>query len=212
MKLGNTFLIILITVIFIIGYAFFIKTSYFHRLSSWVETNRLSFIVYLLVWKIVATVWPPLTGGLVTLGSIPLIGWEAAYFVDFSGSLIAGVIDYHLGRKYGLWILNKLFDESVVRKIQKVKVKENKEIETVFLYRLFLGMSLLEGVYYSAGFLRITFRNFLIGAALSHIAIGVPTFYFIRSVFDTKNIIFTVVLLVIGIPIIYLLRKRHFEF
>jgi len=210
-KLKNTLLIVFITIVFLLLYSFFVKSLYFQRLDSWVKLNRGFFLLLLFLWKVVATVWPPLTGGLATLGAIPFIGWELAYLTDFSGSIAAGIIDYYLGRKYGVWILNKLFDEEVVEKIKKVKVKKAREIEAVFVYRVLFGSTIVEGIYYGAGVLGVSFKNFLIAAVFSHLTVGVPTFYLVRNILETRNIVLSVVSLLIAIPIFIKFRNRYFE-
>ena len=111
------------------------------------------------------------------MASIPFLGWFNAYLVDFFGSLFGGIIAYFLGKKYGHPLLNKILGSDLTEKIEKVKIKKDKEIEGVFVYRLAFGSTILEAIYYGAGFLKIGFKNFLIGSTLSHIVIGVPSFF-----------------------------------
>jgi len=170
-----------------------------------------AFVIYLFSYKVISILWPPLTGGLATLAAIPFLGWLGAYLVDFVGSITGGIIAYFLGRKYSYKILRFLFDEGVIEKIKKIKVKKGKEIEAVFVYRLFFGSTILEVIYYGAGLLKIGFKNFLIGAAVSHMVVGIPSYYFAKNIIEGKNIILIIVSLALGIPFFIKFKKRHFE-
>src|SRR3990170_6609663 len=168
-KLRNTLIFIFVFLFSVFLYIAFLKSPYFSFMEGWISKNRLKYIFFLLIFKIISVLWPPLTGGVATLGSIPFLGWKLAYFVDFLGSMIGGVITYHLGKKYGYAILSKFFNEDVIEKIKKIKVKKKREIEAVFVYRILFGTTILEAIYYGAGVLNIRFSNFMLGAAFSHL-------------------------------------------
>jgi uncharacterized membrane protein YdjX (TVP38/TMEM64 family) len=145
------------------------------------------------------------------MASIPFLGWFNAYLIDLSGSMFGGVIAYILGKKYGHPLLLKILGSDLTNKIEKTKVKKNREIEAVFIYRLALGSTILEAVYYGAGFLKIGFKNFLIGSFLSHILIGVPSFFLANNILNGENIILTIILTVIGIFFVLFTKGRYFE-
>ena len=210
-NIKNNLIIIAITIITFWGYLLFLKSPYFEIVSYWSQENPLKFVLYLFLFKIIGTIWPPLTGGLVTLGAIPFIGWINAYLIDFAGSIVAGIIDYHLGKKYGVWVLNKLFDRGVVDRILKIKVRKNREIETVFLYRVILGSTILEGIYYGSGVIGVTFRNFIIASVLSHMAFGIPQFYIVNNIMSMQNLLFSGILMILGIWLLIKLKNRHFD-
>lgn len=211
MKWKNTILLLIVTAITIVLYLLFLRSFYYQLVETWIQSNVVLFVSFLFLFKFISIIWPPLTGGLATLASIPLIGWELAYFVDLSGSIAGGVVAYYLGKKYGYRILNKLFDEKVIEKIKKIKVKENREFEAVFVYRTIFGATILEAIYYGAGFLRVNFNKFLLASVLSHMLIGVPTYYLTKNVLEGGNTLIVIISIVLAIPLFTILKKRYFE-
>jgi uncharacterized membrane protein YdjX (TVP38/TMEM64 family) len=192
------------------AYLFF-KSSYFPIVDAWIKTNIVLYVIALFIYKSIGVLFPPIPAGVVTLASIPFLGWFGAYMVDMVGSIFGGIIAYWLGKKYGKKILEKLFDASTIEKIVKTKVKKGKEIEAVFMFRVLLGSTILEAVYYGAGFLKIPFGKFLIGATLSHILVGVPSFLLANNIFSGKNIILTIVLSVVALIFVLKTKGRYFE-
>jgi len=189
----------------------FMKSPQFVVVDSWVKQNTLLYVVVLFVYKTIGILWPPIPAGLLTLLSIPFLGWFGAYLVDLIGSITGGSIAYFLGQKYGLTLLKKIFDENMIEKIKKAKIKKGKEIEAVFMYRVFLGTTILEAIYYGAGLLKVGFGKFLIGATLSHIAVGVPMFILAQNIFGGKNIVITIALIAVGVIFVYKTKGRYFE-
>lgn len=195
----------------IASYVWFSKTPYFQQLLIWSQQNIILFMSTLFVIKFIGIVFPPIPGGLITLGAVPFIGWKNAYLIDLAGSMAGSSIAFWIGKRYGYKILNKLFDEKSIQNFKKIKVKKDKEIESMFLLRIALGGTVAELLCYGAGLLKVTYINFLIGSTLSHIVIGVPTYYFANSLFDTKRIILNILILIILIPLLWKLRARYFE-
>lgn len=202
---------LVVTAISVALYLWFLKSSYYHGFYEWVSSNTTTFILFLLFFKILSIIWPPLTGGVATLAAIPLIGWFPAYLTDLTGSLMGGAIAYFLGQKYGIALLNKLFDRKIVEKIEKIKVIKGREIEAVIIYRIIFGFTILEAIYYGAGLLKVQFNRFMLGAFISHIIVGVPTYFTAKSVISSTNTFLVIASLLLGVPLFLYFRKRHFE-
>lgn len=177
---------------------------------AWSQRNYLLFIGVLLVLKIAAMVYPPLPGGILTLGAIPVIGWVMAYSVDLLGSLIGSSFAYFIGKKYGYELLRKVFDESTVQRFRSVKIKPGREVESVFVLRILGGM-VVEIVAYGSGLLGIHFKSFLIGSLFSHMLIGIPSYYLANNIFSTQNIFFSFGVLVLSILLLWKIKGRYFE-
>lgn len=207
----NLALIGLVFLISLLAYFWFINTSYFVSLKSWGEQNTVTFVSLLVSIKIIGIVWPPLPGGLLTLGSIPILGWKLAYFSDFAGSMIGSSIAFYLGSRYGHKFIHKLFDKKIIDKIHKIKVNKKREVEAIFALRLVSGNTIMEAVCYGAGMLKVSYKNFLIGSVASHTLIGIPTFYFAGNLFNSKNVILNLLVAAIAITIIYKSKGRYFE-
>src|SRR3989338_1077438 len=170
----------------IVGYVLFSRSPYFDVLQAWVSQRELLYSVVLFIVKVAGIVWPPLPGGIFTFVSIPILGWLHAYMLDFSGSVVGSIIAYFIARRWGLVFVRKIFDEATVAKVQKLRVHKNRELEAVFMFRFF-GGSIMELVCYGAGLLKIRFRNFLIASMLSHLAIGLPTYYWVSELFSCRR-------------------------
>lgn len=211
-KANKHLYIVVLVFIFSVGfYIWLINSPYFAILDSWAKQNLITFSVSLLALKIFSIVYPPLPGGLVTLASIPFLGWQLAYGIDFLGSMIGSSIAYFIAKKYGYDFLNKIFDAKTINKIHRVKVHPNREIESVFALRILLGTTVLEVLCYGAGLLNIKYKNFLIGSIGSHLLLGIPTYYLASNIVEFKNIPLTVGLIVLGAFIFWKLRKRYFK-
>jgi uncharacterized membrane protein YdjX (TVP38/TMEM64 family) len=199
------------TVLTIVAYFWFIKSPYFPMLQNWFEGHEIIFFTSLIVIKIVGIVWPPMAGGLFTLGAIPIVGWLPAYLSDAVGSIVGSSIAFWLAKHYGRSFMDKLFDEASIQKILKLKIKDGREIEAVFTMRLF-GGSVIELICYGAGLLGIKYRNFVIGSVVSHAVIGIPFYYFTNGFFSKDGYIFNLIYITSAIIVLSLLRKRYFVF
>lgn len=210
-KNANLIFTITLFIVSVIAYILFIRTTQFQEFITWSQANKSLYIFLLLSLKIVSNVYPPLPGGIFTLGSIPVLGWKTAYAVDFAGSFIGSIICYYLARKYGFAVLRKIFDENLIERIKQVKVNKKREIEGLIIWRVLGGGTVIEAIYYGAGLLNINFRNFLVGTTISHLLVGIPSFYLTRELFSSRNIVLNVFLLTIAVFILYKIKGRYFE-
>lgn len=206
-----SFLMVAIFAITLFLFYWFFKSPYFLVVDSWIKQNMVLYVFSLFVYKSIGVLFPPIPGGLVTMASIPFLGWLGAYLVDLFGSIFGGIIAYYLGKKYGHPLMLKILGEEVTKRIEKVKIKKNREIEGIFVYRVALGSTILEAVYYGAGYLKIGFKNFLIGSILSHVVVGVPTFFLANNIFNGQNVVLTVVLTILGVMFVLFTKARYFE-
>lgn len=207
----NSALLVSAYILTVILFYWFSKTTYFLGLDSWIKSNIVLYVVSLFLLKISGILWPPIPGGIITLASIPFLGWQLAFMIDMAGSTVGGIIAYKLGEKYGYPFLNKILDKNIVEKIKKIKIKKDKEIEAVFMYRILFGSIVLEAIYYGVGVLKVDFVRFLIGAISSQILVGMPLFFLASNIFSSGGIITTVILLIVGIIFLIKTKSRYFE-
>jgi uncharacterized membrane protein YdjX (TVP38/TMEM64 family) len=193
------------------AYLWFVTTPYYGMLIDWSRQNIIAMMMVLIVVKILGIIIPPIPGGVITVGAVPFIGWQLAFLSDFIGGMIGSVIAYYLGKKYGRSILEKLFDQKAVDKIYTIRIKPNREIESIFVLRFLFGSLIAEVICYAAGVLGVNFKSFVIGSIIYHIAIGVPAYFLVSNLLHNKNMIFNLILLVIAVPLFFVLRKRYFE-
>ena len=194
----------------ILAYWWFIKTPYFEVFKSWSRQNFILYFLVLVTIKVVGLIWPPLPGGVFTIGSIPVLGWLPAYSADFLGSLLGASAAYFIARKWGYQFIKKIFDEITIDKIKKIKIKKHREVEAIFFLRIF-GGTIVEAVCYAAGLLNIGYPSFLIGTIASHAALGIPVYYFTNNLFEGKNFLINLAIVAIFVPWAFIARKRYLE-
>lgn len=192
-------------------YLWFVKTPTFKIFEIWVQGNLILFYLFLVLTKALAIVWPPLPGNLFTFASIPFWGWFVAYTADFTGSIIGSSIAFFLGKKYGYKFINKIFSGDIEEKIRRIKVRPNREIESVFMLKTIGGGMIMEAVCYGAGLLNVKYKNFLIGSAISHVVFGIPLFFLANQLFETKNVFMVILLAIVSIFVVYKVKGRYFE-
>jgi uncharacterized membrane protein YdjX (TVP38/TMEM64 family) len=207
----NLIILAVLVITSIIAYSWFTRQPAFQDFMNWAEVNFWTYFAILVVLKIIAVVYPPIPGGIFTIGSIPVIGPLNAFFADMLGSTIGSIIAYHLGKKYGYALLDYLFDPDVVTKIKTVKINKKHEIEAVFLIRA-MTFGISEAVSYGAGLLGIKMHNFLIASIASNIIV-LPYFFLWQNVisFNLRNVIYNLIIMLPTAYIFYRFKGRYFE-
>jgi uncharacterized membrane protein YdjX (TVP38/TMEM64 family) len=202
-------LAILAAALTLVFYFWFSKQPYFEAFGLWAKRWIWFYMIVLVFFKALAIVWPPLPGGLFTLGSVAIIGWKYAFLGQVIGGVIGGSIAFFLGRKYGYWLLEKFFDETVINKIKSVKIYKHREFEAIFFLRAFTT-AISEAISYGAGLIGIHYRNFIL-ATLCGFVIELPIFYLAGSILTGGNWFLTGPLVLIGALAFYKLQGRYFE-
>lgn len=198
-----------IGVLSILTYFWMVRQSFFGNFVDWVGDYILLYFLFLVFFKALAIVWPPIPGGLLTLGSVAVIGWQYAFLAQVIGGLLGGSIAFFLGRKYGLWILEKLFDQAVIEKVQKFKIFDHREFEAIFMLRIFTG-AISEAISYGSGLIGIKYRNFIL-ATLCAFVFEIPFFLLAQSILNGKNLWLSGALVLVGGFLFYKLKGRYFE-
>jgi len=190
-------------------YFWFIRQPFFSGFIVWAGRWIWLYFIILVFFKTLAIVWPPLPGGLFTLGSVAIIGWKWAFAGQVVGGLIGGSIAYFLGRKYGYWLLDKLFDDTTINRIKKIKIYKHREFEAIFFLRIFTT-TISEAISYGSGLIGIHFRNFFLATLLGFV-FEIPLFYLASSVLRGKNFLLSGSLILMAAFIFYKLKGRYFE-
>ena len=192
-----------------LGYFQLLNSGYLNKFVAFSQENIVLYFVVLVCLKILGIVWPPIPGGLLTLGSIPILGWFYAWLADCIGSLIGSSIAYYLGRKYGMSFLKKIFDEATLSKIGLIKMNPKREIEGVAVLRLFYG-TISEVISYGSGLIGVKYPSFLLGTLLALLS-GSVFFYVANSIFTGANVALNGALIVLAILLFFRLKGRYFE-
>ncbi|OGZ58391.1 MAG: hypothetical protein A3B96_00215 [Candidatus Spechtbacteria bacterium RIFCSPHIGHO2_02_FULL_43_15b] len=208
-KTYNLMIVGFVAVATLAVYIWAIRQDFFQDFIVWSQQNFTLYFCILVLIKFIGIVWPPIPGGILTLGSIPVIGWFNAYLADIIGGISGACAAYFLGKRYGYAILRKLFDEPVINRISSIKISKKKEIEAIFILRLFTG-SISEAVSYGCGLMKISFRNFAIGTFAASVFL-IPIFYIAEDLLSGKRILLHISTIIIVGFIFYKLRGRYFE-
>ena len=200
----------LAAVVSIVAYIIFVRSEYFTVFQVWVSEYKTTYYFILISVKIIGIVWPPIPGGVFTLGSIPVLGWQGAYVSDLIGSMIGSAISYQIAYKWGESALYKIFDDTMVGRLKKIKLIPQHEMKVIFLLRFF-GGTVVEIICYGAGLLKVNFKKFMIASVASHVAIGIPTYYLFGGIVSGKSIIINIILIMVFFTMLYFFRHKYFE-
>lgn len=188
------------------------QTRHLYDIRGLAETNPLIVISLLVFFKTLGILFPPIPGGLVTLGAVPFIGWQYAFISDLAGSLFGSTIAYYIGKRYGFSIIERIFGEKIGSKIRKIKVRPNRQTELIITLRIFTGSILFEAISYSAGIIGIGYRSFIVGTFISQTLVGMPVFIFINHVALTpQNIAVNILLMLVSLAVIFKFKGRYLE-
>lgn len=195
----------------LIFYLWFVRSPYFEGFKLWSQSNITAYVSVLLLIKILGIVWPPIPGGIFTLASVPILGWPLAYVVDLVGSAIGSSAAFFIARKWGWEFMKKIFDDSTLIKIRRLKIKKEREFESIFLMRIF-GGTIVEVVCYGAGVLGVGFGNYLLASVLSHLPFGILLFFAADNILNGKGALLSLILLGFAVILFYKLNHRYFEY
>ncbi|HEY4504549.1 MAG TPA: VTT domain-containing protein [Candidatus Paceibacterota bacterium] len=208
-KSKHLIIVIVLAIATLVLYFWLVHQSFFDSFVNWSQRYLWLYFIILVFFKTLAIVWPPLPGGLFTLGSVAVIGWQWAFAGQVVGGLLGGSIAYFLGRKYGFKLLNVIFDEVTIEKIKKVKIHKHREFEAIFFLRIFTT-TISEAISYGSGLIGIHFRNFIL-ATLCGFVFEIPLFYLAQSILRGQNLWLSGSLVLVAGLLFYKLKGRYFE-
>ena len=182
-----------------------------HGLISTIQQYRGAFLVLLLVAKSVSIIYPPLPGAILTLGAIPVVGWQWAYTIDILGSTTGATIAYFLGQKYGEPILRWAISEKFTNKLTSIKVKEEGQFWTAFMLRIASGGMLSDGLAWGASLIKLRYPPFIVGYLSSHLLTTLPVFYLLSLSISVKSWIYLLPAALVAIILIYKFKGKYFE-
>jgi len=185
------------------------KSPSFLIFQQFVQANFAFFAVFLLFIKIIGIVWPPIPGGVVTLGAVTVLGWQWAFFIDLVGNTIGSLIAYYIARKYGVKVLVRLFGERMADRVSKIKLNRKHEFEATFLFCLAVGLVMIEVSSYAVGLLKVHPVRFLIANVLAHIVRNFPIFFFFDTALGRGNGLGGIVMIVVLILVVIVGKKRY---
>ena len=107
--------------------------------------------------------------------------------------------------------MKKIFDDSTLIKIRRLKIKKEREFESIFLMRIF-GGTIVEVVCYGAGVLGVGFGNYLLASVLSHLPFGILLFFAADNILNGKGALLSLILLGFAVILFYKLNHLSLKF
>lgn len=202
---------ILINLLIILAFVIFIRSPLYNEAKILSEENFWAFIAFISAFKLLGTIYPPIPGSSVTIGAVPLVGWETAFAIDFVMSNVGGVINYLIARSNGERFIKKFIGQGILNQIHKIKIKEGKEIEGLIMIRIMIGAVAMEAIHYAAGLLKINFWKYLYAMVVSHAMMGIPIYYLIELLIETRSIFLIMFVPIVLLPFLYKFRKRYLD-
>lgn len=161
---------------------------------------------FLIFWRILAIVIPPIPGGFVGYALLPVFGWKLSFVYNSLGVLI--------GTSTAFW-LARLFREPLVKKfipLQKLHEWEGK-LSNKKEFLAFLGIRLstspvLDFISYVAGLSKISFGNFFLATLVS--ILPEVLIYYVGDKAYKISVYFGVALVIIFLIFFYVFKKKEF--
>src|SRR3989344_1239670 len=175
--------------IFVLGGYLLYSSGALNGFIIWAKQNLAVYFIFIVAAKIMGLIFPPIPGGLVTWGSIIVIGWQAAFAADFVGGIFGATANYYMGKKWGMAIVEKIFGERISTKIAKMKIRKGREVESVAIFKIAGGGTIVEAISFFAGIIGLNLKQFLIGSAIASFVIGVPTYVLTDNLLSSRNIL-----------------------
>lgn len=181
------------------------------RLIFLIQSNLLLYLVGLFLLKMASIIYPPLPGVVVTLASVPIIGWETAYMIDILGSAFGSTIAYFLGKKYGFSLIETIMGTGMKNQITKIRIKKTNQIEASIMLRFATAGLLSDGLSWGASLIGFSYRSFIVGYVISHILATFPIFLAIGFAVSLQSWLILLVVAVFAIGAMFKWKGRYFE-
>lgn len=207
-KLYQLILLALLSFVLVI---LFRNSRYFESVQLFAEDNRIAIVIVLIFAKILAIVWPPFPATIFILGLMPIVGFWPAFLADYIGEIIGSCIAYFIAYKYGYKGISLFLDEKSIKKIERIKVREGRELEFLLILRI-LGNTFFELVCFAAGLLRVDFKAFLISTIVSYFIVSIVIFKLVEGLLGGGSFYINAVPILILVLFIWKFSPRYIRF
>jgi len=173
-------------------------------LTAFVKKYPLAAPIFIICWRTLSTVVPPVPGGIVSLALLPILGWWQSFIYASIGVLIGTSTAFFLARKYREPLAQKFVP---LKQLQNWEQKFNNRTK----FWGFLGLRILTApvfdfVSYIAGVSKISFRTFIIANSLALIPDAL--LYYVGEELYKRNALIAV-FAIIGALLLFYSIKSH---
>ncbi len=200
-----TFILTVIGFVVLIG----IVTTYKIEIIDFAIKYPLFIPIFIVIWRAISIIIPPLPGGILSFAFIPILGWFWAWLYGGIGVIIGATVAFYIARR---------FREAVVARfvpLKKLHAWEDKlSKKTEFL--AFLGIRLttapiMDFISYIAGLSKISYKKFIVATLIAQIPEGI-WYYFGGTLFErlsrTQSIASAVILVIILSAVFYIVKNH----
>lgn len=181
------------------------------RLVFIIQSNLVLYFIGLFLLKTASIIYPPLPGVVVTMASVPVIGWQMAYAIDLAGSTLGSTIAYFLGKKYGFPLIETIIGATVKNRVAKIRLKKTSQIEASIMLRFATAGLLSDGLSWGASLIGFSFKPFIIGYIVSHILATLPIFLGIGLAVSFHSWSVLLFVMIVAWIFMYRFKGRYFE-
>lgn len=210
--LKKYWLAVAILIVFTIAYNLFLNSTHFLKFVDIVKENLFLTVAFLITLKVLGLVWPPLSGGITVFIFLPVFGIFKTYLIDLAGTLLGATLSYFIAKWLNRKLVTSLVGNAFIEKVSKIKIREDKELEAVILASIVFAAPMIEVVSYASGFLKVKYRNMIIGVLIGHFIWTIPAYFVVNNLLEGEHLAITAFLILAGVLIIFLLKDRYFTF
>lgn len=198
---------IILVLLFLTVPGYFIQRWYAN-----LEINlSLGVIGLIVIAKAMSIVYPPLPGIILTVAMIPILGWQKAYIVELTGSLIGVTVAYGLGDKYGEELIKLIAGKGLFKKIKAVKLKSGNQFEAAFVLRTASGGVLSDVLAWGASLIGLRYWPYLLGHLANHLLATLPIFLLLGFSIKLQSWLIAVPVMILAWWLIWKFKGRYFE-
>ena len=145
-------------------------------LINYIEQAGILAPIFFIILQLTQVIIPIIPGGMGCVAGVLAFGPIIGFIYNYIGIIIGSIIAYHLSKKYGLKLIEKLFPKAIINKYQK-HISSNNFKKIFFIGILFPGLP-DDLLCYIAGISSMNFKTFI-----TIILIGKPISLLMYSLF-----------------------------
>ena len=200
-------------IVLLVGGIFLILTLFSHQLKfiqHFVVSYPLIAPLIIILLKMAAIIFPPLTGSIIGLSGISLFGWWQALIYDSIGTMGGAVVAFLIARKFRGRLVAWFIPLKKMEQLEK-RLPENLSFWAFVLMRL-PTEPVFDFLSYAAGLTRMSFWRYFFATILGSFPIKFLIFYFGGITFSKGVYLITILLVLLGIISVWFKKSKYYEY
>lgn len=168
--------------------------------------NKFVLPIFIIIWRILSNVIPPLPGGMLSIALVPVLGWFPSFIYTTVGVTTGACISFLLARKFREPLVKRFVTLQRINAWEK-KISGNTEFFAFLVIRITTG-PVIDFVSYIAGLTNISFTRFFFATVIS--LLPDAFFYWAGEKAFKAGATVGTLFLVFYLLLFYILKKRNF--